>query len=250
MTGSGIRPRAGTTGLVAAFDGGAARYDLLTGMNPGYHRHLQTAAAELTGRLRRQGRPWRLLDLACGSGSSTRALTRAAPAGTQVLGLDFSEGMLARTRGKRWPASVSFRQADAAHLDRQGLGVAVWDGVLAAYLFRNLDAADRTATAVQIRRLLRPGGWLVVQDYTVAGRRAATAVWDLVCWLVIIPLATLVGGNPGLYRYLWRSVRAFDSRGAFAARLVQAGFTDVRTRTVRGWQHGILHIVVARKPAR
>ena len=58
---------------------------------------------------------------------------------------------------------------------------------------------------------LRPGCWLAVQEYSVAGRSAARALWTVVCWLVVIPLSWLLRGSPRLYRYLWRSVLQFDS---------------------------------------
>ena len=79
-------------------------------------------------------------------------------------------------------------------------------------------------------------------------RRLAGLVWTLVCWLVVIPLAALVGGHPGLYVYLWRSVRDFDATERFARRLAEAGFVDIARQDVQGWQRGILHTFRARRP--
>ena len=56
-----------TPGLDLAFDAGAGRYDLLTRLNPGYHRHLACAGTQLARRLD-TARPHQLLDLGCGSG--------------------------------------------------------------------------------------------------------------------------------------------------------------------------------------
>ena len=97
--------------------------------------------------------------------------------------------------------------------------------------------------------MLRPGGAIVVQDYSVTGSLAAEVVWTLVCWLVIIPLSWLTSCRTRLYHYLWRSVRRFDSVPSFVDRLCAARFTDVEVRTARGWQRGILHTFRARKPA-
>lgn len=230
----------------AAFDRGASRYDLMVGLNPGYHRELRRAAHALADRLVGTRAP-RVVDLACGSGASTTALAAALP-GAQVLGLDASSGMLAAAGAKTWPERVRFEQAVAGELDVDGLGRGSRDGVLACYLFRNVPEPVRDAAVREVFELLRPGGWLVVQEYSVAGNRPARRVWDAVCHAVVIPLGTVVDRNPGLYRYLWRSVVAFEAVGRFADRLVAAGFVDVSHRTATGWQRGILHTFIARRP--
>ncbi|MCW5952050.1 MAG: class I SAM-dependent methyltransferase [Propionibacteriaceae bacterium] len=233
----------GETSLAEAFDQAAPRYDLLTGLNPGYHRHLDAAARDLVGRL--GGDAGLLLDLGCGSGSSTVALLRHAPA-AKVIGIDASAGMLEQARAKPWPSSVEFHHLPAERLAELELPPA--DGALAAYLLRNLDAIDRDATLAAILDRLRPGGWLVIQEYSVARRRWAELVWTLVCWLVVIPLSWLVRGSPRLYRYLWRSVRQFDSTTEVVARLERVGFTAIEQLAVTGWQRGILHIFAAQRP--
>lgn len=229
------------------FDRGARRYDLLVALNPGYHRHLRAAARTLARRCARRPRPLRLLDLACGSGASTRALANALP-DSRITGVDLSPGMLAAARSKGWPASVHFIAGEVGDLDVDALGPSAYDGVLAAYLFRNIPVVARDRALREVFTLLAPGGSLVVQDYSVRGQRAARLVWTLVCHTVIIPLGALLDGNPGLYRYLWRSVLANETIDEFTARLRAAGFTEVDAATVSGWQRGILHTVSARKP--
>ena len=241
--GADASSRATTPGLDHDFDLAAGRYDLLTRLNPGYHRHLAAAARALADRL--DAPTPLLLDLGCGSGASTSALLAAVP-GAAVTGIDASAGMLEQARGKHWPASVEFLHATAEALPDLGLPPA--DAAMAAYLFRNIPAGGRDDVLRRVRDQLAPGGWLVVQEYSVAGRRVASVVWTVVCWAVVVPLAWLLRGSPRLYTYLWRSVRDFDSTDAFAARLVAAGFADVERRDVGGWQRGILHTFLARRP--
>ena len=78
--------------------------------------------------------------------------------------------------------------------------------------------------------------------------RGASAVWTAVCWGVVTPLSFVVRGNPAIYRYLWRSVLDNDSTAELQGRLERAGLTDITWSTARGWQRGILHTVLARRP--
>ena len=247
-----------TANVFAAFDEVADRYDLMVGLNPGYHDHLRSAAAALAERLPRPAGTdgaarLRLADLGCGSGASTRALldaTRRIGVRAAIVGVDASAGMLEQARAKSWPRRVSFEVGLAEELafarESWGLGDRV-PGVFAAYLFRNVTERDKVLAAVF--DLLDDDGTLVVQEYSVAGSPLAAAVWSLVCWSVVVPLSWLTSRQTRLYRYLWRSVLQFDSVQGFTDRLYGAGFVDVEVRTVPGWQRGILHTFRARKPS-
>jgi ubiquinone/menaquinone biosynthesis C-methylase UbiE len=259
--------------VTADFDLAAPRYDLMVALNPGYHRHLRSAAGALLERLPdRAGVPVgpprepRLLDLGCGSGASTRALLAADPnVRPEIVAVDASSGMLARARDKDWPAGVQFVQGLAQDLPARRAG---WglddpvDGVFAAYLFRNLPAADAPLRAPgglpgstrddvlrAVRNVLVPGGVFVTQEYSVAGSRTAWLRWTATCHSVVMPLSRLTRTDVELYDYLWQSVLRFDSVAVFADRLWQAGFVDVEVRTVAGWQRGILHTFRARVPS-
>lgn len=241
-----------------AFDEVADRYDLMVALNPGYHAHLRRSADALVsslaqGRADRSttARPLRVVDLGCGSGASTLALVDAfAERGLEVelVGVDGSAGMLREARAKEWPAGVSFVHARAEELAERD-DVATddgLDGVFAAYLVRNVP--ERDALLHTLHDLLAPGGALVIHEYSVAGHRLATAIWTLVCWLVVVPLGWLTSRRTRLYRYLWRSVLDMDSVEELTGRLRRAGFEDVRSRTVRGWQRNIIHTVHGSRP--
>jgi ubiquinone/menaquinone biosynthesis C-methylase UbiE len=246
-----------TANVFEAFDEAAPSYDLMVGLNPGYHSHLRSAADALVEQLPTgasgAATEVRLADLGCGSGASTRAVVRAAyAAGLRpvVVGVDASAGMLNQALAKSWPPGITFEVGMAEELayarEDWGLGERV-PGVFAAYLFRNLTERDKVLATVF--DLLADDGTLVVQEYSVSGSRLARAVWSLVCWSVVIPLGWLTSRQTRLYRYLWRSVLQFDSVQTFADRLYDAGFVDVEVRSVPGWQRGILHTFRARRPA-
>ncbi|MFF9409483.1 class I SAM-dependent methyltransferase [Streptomyces anandii] len=232
--------------LAAAFDHGARAYDRLVALNPGYHAHLRRSARRLG--LPDRGAGLRVLDLGCGTGASTAALVSVLPK-ARVVGVDASEGMLERARAKHRPPGVSFVRATAEDLttahDLPRAAAGPYDAVFAAYLFRNLTDPDTVLRAVH--RLLVPGGRLAVHDYCLGGRRRDRAVWSAVCKGVVLPLGTLTGDRD-LYRHLRRSVTAFDTAPVFAERLRRAGFDRVRVLPLPGWQTGITHTFLARRP--
>jgi ubiquinone/menaquinone biosynthesis C-methylase UbiE len=225
----------------AAFDRDAGAYDRLVGMNPGYHAHLRRSARALG--LPDQGAGARLLDVGCGTGASTAALLATAPA-ARIVAVDAAPGMLAHARAKTWPPGVRFVHGRAENLRAAGID-GPFDGIFAAYLIRNLADPDRVLAS--LRALLRPGGVLVVHDYAVRDSLAAQLVWHAICWTVIIPYGRFITGDAALYRYLWRSVLDFDGASGFADRLRRAGFVDVRTATMTGWQRGVTHTFRARR---
>lgn len=229
--------------LSSAFDRAAARYDLMVALNPGYRRHLRAAAEALVAAVEHPTPT--LLDLGCGSGLSTRELLRAArQAGLspRIIGVDASEGMLARARARRWPQGVVFVHGFGE--DLAGLGLPPAQGALACYLLRNVTDLD--ATLRGINHALEPGAPFVAEDYSVRGSRSASRRWGTVNRRVILPLARLLTGDPAVYEYLHRSVDDFCSMPELARRMQAAGWRAVSTRTVGGWQRDILHLARAR----
>ncbi|MFH9671910.1 methyltransferase domain-containing protein [Streptomyces sp. NPDC017405] len=229
--------------LTVAFDHAARGYDTLVAANPGYHSQLRRSVRRLG--LPDGGRGRRVLDLGCGTGASTAALAAVLPE-AEITAVDASAGMLRRAAAKRWPRRVSFVHAPAEGLRRAGVE-GPFDAVFAAYLLRN--TADPDAVLHAVRAALAPGGRLGVHEYTLGGRRVDRAVWTAVCGGLVLPVATALGDGR-LYRHLWRSVVEFDTAARFAVRLRDAGFERVRVLPLPGWQTGITHTFVARRPTR
>jgi len=225
--------------VATSFDAVARRYDLMTALNPGYAKHLRYSAKRLA-----LGPRARVLDVCCGTGTSTRALEAIYP-DAEIVGLDASEGMLAIARRKRWDGRVRFVLGDA--MDPRAARIdGAFDGVLMAYGIRNVPDADHCLASLY--ELLAPGGSICFHEYSVADSALSRALWNAVTCAVIIPFGAVTTPESDIYRYLRRSVLEFDGVAAFERRLSRAGFTDIRTEPMDGWQRGILHSFVARRP--
>ena len=223
----------------SAFDHIASTYDLLTGMNPGYLKHLRWSAERL-----RAPSDGRILDLCCGTGLSTDAVARTYPRAT-IVGLDASSGMLDKARRKTSLTQVTFILGDAT--DPAAAGVTgQFDAILMAYGIRNVPDPKRCLD--NLLALLRPGGTLCFHEYSVADSKRAQLLWNVVANAVIIPGGLVTARSSDIYRYLKKSVNEFDGVRAFEQRLRRHGFVDVHTEPMDGWQRGVVHSFLARRP--
>lgn len=220
------------------FDRVSDSYDLLSALNPGYAKHLRMSAERM--RLPADGR---ILDLCCGTGLSTAAILAAYPSAS-ITGMDASAGMLERARVKDDLADVTWMRGDA--MDPAGWGAeGPYDGILMAYGIRNV--ADPDACLGRLHDLLGPGGVLCLHEYSVAGSGRSRIVWNLVTLGIVVPLGLLLARSTRIFRYLRRSVLDFDSVMELESRLRDAGFTEVHTLPMDGWQRGIVHSFLARR---
>jgi ubiquinone/menaquinone biosynthesis C-methylase UbiE len=236
------------------FDATAITYDTLVQRNPGYLDHLRKSADRLG--IANGGAGKRILDLCCGTGLSTEAVVAAAPQAT-VVGLDASAGMLdvARAKPAFINAGTAFVLGDASDPSPALTGslAGPYDAILMAYGIRNLPDPD--SALGRIRDLLAPGATICFHEYSVKGNPRSVGTWTSVAWMIIIPSGGWANRKLGLrqatriYRYLWRSVLDFDSVSQFEQRLQRAGFVNIRTKPMDGWQKGIVHSFLADRPA-
>lgn len=222
------------------FDRVARSYDLLSALNPGYSKHLRMSAARMN-----LPEGARILDLCCGTGLSTAALKEAYPDAT-ITGMDASEGMLTAAREKAELAGVEWLLGDAMD-PAEGGAAGPYDGILMAYGIRNVPDPD--LCLARLRPLLAEGGTLCLHEYSVRGSLWSRFVWNLVTLSIVIPLGLIFARTTKIFRYLRRSVSEFDSVKALEDRLRKAGFADVRTETMDGWQRGVVHSFLASRPS-
>ncbi len=223
------------------FDRVAGAYDLLTGLNPGYNRHLHLSARRLE-----LPRASDVLDLCCGTGASTLALLTQHP-DARITAADASDGMLEIARRRLPSDRIRLLTADA--MDPSASGIAgPFDGIFMAYGIRNVPDPD--VCLHRLYALLRPGGRICIHEYSVADSARARMIWNAVSLGVIIPGGFVFSGTTRIYRYLRRSVMEFDGVRAFESRLTDAGFDEVRTEPMDGWQTGVVHSFLARRPSR
>lgn len=159
-------------------------------------------------------KPERLIDIATGTGDLALAVSRAFPE-IDVLGTDFCRPMLdvARRRGLE-----NVLEADALHLP---LPDASFDAATVAFGLRNM--ADYEAALREFRRILRPGGHLLVLDFSMPEGWTA-APYRFYLHRILPKMAGLLTGNGGAYHYLGDSIEAFPRGEAFCRLLQRCGY--------------------------
>ena len=226
------------------FDTIAPRYDLINDLQSfGLHRLWKRRLIQLAN-----GRPGeRGLDLCCGTGDIAFALARR---GLEVIGLDFSEPMLAvaKARLKTMPhagepaapaSRVQFIRGDAAQIPFPD---GSFDVVTIGYGLRNL--ADWEAGLREMQRVARPGGRLLVLDFG----KPDNAIWRAIYFGYLQSLVPLLGrlfcGDADTHGYILESLKHYAAQKGVAAKMEELGLSDARIANLMG---GMMSINYARK---
>ena len=204
------------------FDGVASRYDLMNGLMTGgqhlYWRHEAVRAVDPRPGLR-------VLDLAAGTGWSSKPI---ADAGALVVPADLSFGMI--SEGKRQLPELPFVRADALTLP---FADDAFDAVTISYGLRNVE--DTAGALGEMRRVTRPGGTLVVLEFsTPTWRPFRTVYTELMLKRVIPRAAGLASSNPAAYDYLAESILAWPDQRRLADLMAAAGWRGVEWKNLSG----------------
>jgi demethylmenaquinone methyltransferase / 2-methoxy-6-polyprenyl-1,4-benzoquinol methylase len=216
------------------FDGIAPIYDVLnTAMTAGLHHRWRERAAEEA----QVGPGSSVLDVATGTGDLALELAARVSPGGRVVGSDFSEAMLARARakatratgagGRAWSnggpgAELRFEWGDALDLP---YGDDTFDAATVGFGIRNFG--DRRRGLEQMARVVRPGGRVVVLEFTTPVKPPLS--WFYGLWFDrIVPILGRVSPDPAAYDYLPNSVKRFPAPATFAAEMQMAGLERIR----------------------
>ncbi len=207
--------------VAAMFDGVASRYDLMNDvMTAGQHRVWERAFARAV-----DARPGlRVLDVAAGTGASSR---RLADLGAFVVPADLSFGMVAE--GKKRHPDLGFVQADALSLP---FADDTFDAVAISYGLRNVEDTDAALT--ELRRVTRPGGTLVVLEFSTPVWGPFREVYRRYILTGIPAAARAVASNPAAYVYLGESILAWPDQRGLGALMAKAGWRDVEWKNLSG----------------
>lgn len=166
----------------------------------------------------------RILDVACGTATSTADL---ADAGASVIGADFSLGML--TVGHQRRPDLSLVAADALALPFDD---DVFDAVTISYGLRNI--ADVSAALREFLRVTKPGGMLLVNEFSTPQIPGFRQLYSGYLMQALPAIARRLGSNGPSYGYLAESIRDWPDQNALALQIRDAGWTDPAWRNLSG----------------
>jgi demethylmenaquinone methyltransferase/2-methoxy-6-polyprenyl-1,4-benzoquinol methylase len=203
------------------FDDVAKRYDvtndvLSLGQDRGWRKAVFVAVDPKPGD--------RVLDLAAGTGTSSEPFVEA---GASVVPTDFSLGML--QVGKQARPHLPFTAGDGTRLP---FADDVFDAVTISFGLRNI--VDPLAGLREMRRVTRPGGRLVVCEFSHPTWAPFRTVYVEYLMRALPPIARAVSSSPDAYVYLAESIRAWPDQPALAELIAEAGWERPEWRNLSG----------------
>jgi demethylmenaquinone methyltransferase/2-methoxy-6-polyprenyl-1,4-benzoquinol methylase len=208
----------------AVFDSVAGRYDLMNDlMSAGAHRLWKQFTLSLTGL--RPGQ--QALDLASGTGDLGTGMARQVGNTGLVVLSDINANMLQRGRDRLTDrgliANVQYVQANA---ERLPFASSQFDCVTIGFGLRNVT--DKPAALASIHRVLKPGGQLLVLEFSQPVVPALARVYDAYSFNVLPWLGRTITGDADSYRYLAESIRRHPDQETLLGLMRTAGFDDCR----------------------
>jgi demethylmenaquinone methyltransferase / 2-methoxy-6-polyprenyl-1,4-benzoquinol methylase len=215
--------------VAGVFDSVARKYDLMNDlMSLGVHRLWKRFVVDLAAV--RPGE--RVLDVAGGTGDLTREFTRQAGPTGQVILSDINAHMLEEGRKRlvdRGVAGVPLVQANAEALP---FADATFDCITIGFGLRNVT--DKDAALRSMTRCLKPGGRLLVLEFSRPRNASLGRVYDEYSFKVLPALGRLVAGDADSYRYLAESIRKHPDQETLKQMMQAAGLDRVQVYDLTG----------------
>lgn len=232
-------PAKDSSRISGMFDAIAGRYDLLNhllsaGLDTRWRKRA-VAALELTGQET-------VLDLCTGTADLALATMTGRHRARRVIGVDFSRAMLLVGKQKIGGAGIAGIHLIRGDATRIPLTDAIADAVTIGFGIRNVE--QPAAACREIVRVLRPGGRLVILEFSLP---RASVLRNFYLWYfrrVLPSIGRYVSRHPTAYTYLPESVAAFPTPEEFSEALRGAGFGTVRAAPLA---FGIVFMFVALK---
>lgn len=209
------------------FDKIAFRYDFLNrflsaGIDVGWRKK---AISEL-----KSIKPKYVLDVATGTGD-VAILTHKMLKPSKITGIDISEGMLEIGRKKVDKAGIS-DQVELLRGDSETISFrdASFDAVTVAFGVRNFENLEKGMK--EMLRVLRPGGKLVVLEFSKPKQVAFKGIYNLYMKIVAPGFGKLIAKNAEAYQYLNDSVQRFPEGRAFVEIMNEAGFKQTYSKAL------------------
>jgi demethylmenaquinone methyltransferase/2-methoxy-6-polyprenyl-1,4-benzoquinol methylase len=214
----------------AVFSSVAGKYDVMNDlMSLGVHRLWKQFALSLTGLKTGQS----ALDVAGGTGDLTRGLARQVGKSGRVVLSDINRSMLEAGRDRLldlgYAGNVLCLVADA---ERLPFADASFDCVTIGFGLRNVT--DKAAALASMYRVLRPGGQLLVLEFSTPVAPGLKPLYDAYSFNLLPLMGRLVANDEASYRYLAESIRMHPDQETLLDMLKAAGFGEARFHNLTG----------------
>lgn len=190
-----------------------------------------------------ENKPQQILDIACGTGDFSLEIAHRTHPDTMITGLDLSEGMLEVMDCKVAEAGLSERihtqQGNSEAMDFEDNS---FDSVTIAFGIRNFE--NRETALIEILRILKPGGRLVILELSVPSNPGLRWCYNLYFTKILPRIGGAVSGDKAAYRYLPASVIQFPRKEEWMATMRSCGYGKV---THKSFTFGICRMYTGEK---
>jgi len=167
-----------------------------------------------------------ILDVACGTGDLS--LTLFENTGARVVATDFCRPMLSIAAGKV-PGEINLIEGDALHLPFKD---GTFDAVTIAFGLRNLASVEGGLS--ELRRILKPNGWLAVLEFSRPTNAILRPAFSLYFRRILPLMGGIISGSLSAYTYLPASVSKFPDQTQLALLMEKTGFDQVDYENLTG----------------